>query len=126
MIQKFIRYILVGVSNTVMDFGLYIGLTRGFTFWKEHYLIANAVTFSIVVTWSFFVNKHWTFREPSLRHFKQYVKFLTVTMVGMGIAQGVLWGGVELFSLPDLFAKIIAGPFVVAWNFSMHRRWTFG
>lgn len=111
--------------NTALDFGAYTALTRGFLFWHNHYLLANALTFIFVTTWSFFWNKHWTFKERSPQHAVQYFKFVTVTLGGIGIAQSVLYLGVEVFSLIDLIAKVIAGPLVLFWNFSMHRFWTF-
>lgn len=122
---QFFRYCTIGIVNTALDFGFYTALTRSFFFWREHYLLANALTFIFVTTWSFLWNKHWTFRERSPRHGVQYLKFFVVTFIGIGIAQGVLWAGVERFHIPDLVAKVIAAPLVVAWNFSMHRFWTF-
>ena len=123
--MQLIRYCIIGVGNTALDFALYAGLTRGWEFWRMHYLWANLISFTIVVTWSFFLNKHWTFRERSLSHGVQYIKFVAVTLGGVVITQGILFTGIEIFSLHDLLAKVIAAPLVVLWNFSMHRLWTF-
>ena len=122
---QFIRYCIVGAVNTVFDFGLYTFLTRGFGFWREHYLLANAVTFVVVVTWSFFWNKYWTFKNRDVQHGKQYLRFVIVTLVGLGIAEGVLFIGVHFLSIYDIVSKVIAAPLVVAWNFSAYRFWTF-
>lgn len=125
MVQQFIRYAIVGAVNTGLDFGMYIGLTRGFEFWKHHYLLANGLSFIIVVTWSFFWNKYWTFKNCEARHAIQYLKFVIITLVGVGIAENVLYIGVEFFSVHDLVSKIIAAPLVVVWNFSAYRFWAF-
>lgn len=116
---------IVGLVNTGLDFGIYTALTRGFAFWKEHYLLANAIAFLIVVTWSFFWNKYWTFNNREQKHSTQYTKFVFTTLVGISIAEGVLYLGAEILSLYDLIAKLITIPLVVLWNFSAYRTWVF-
>ncbi|OGL70597.1 hypothetical protein A3B32_01550 [Candidatus Uhrbacteria bacterium RIFCSPLOWO2_01_FULL_53_9] len=125
MLRQFMRYGAVGVVNTGLDFGIYSGLTRGFEWWGEHYLIANAVTFLLVVTWSFFWNKHWAFRNKEARHLGQYAKFVFATFGGIMLAEVILFSGVEWLNLNDLLSKVIAGPIVVLWNFSAYRWFAF-
>lgn len=107
--------------NTILDFTIYTTLTRGWSFWRSHYLLANALSFTIVVTWSFVWNKRWTFRDRSPCHGRQYVTFVGVTIGGLGLAEGALAVGVHWFRLPDLLAKVTAGPLVVVWNFLAYR-----
>ncbi|MBI4450064.1 GtrA family protein [Candidatus Uhrbacteria bacterium] len=118
------RYAVIGAGNTVLDFTIYTALTRGFPFWGRHYLLANAFSFLIVVTWSFYWNKRWAFGNRERRHVAQYMKFISATVVSLGIAEGVLATGVA-FGLPDLFAKALAAPLVVVWNYCMYRSWAF-
>lgn len=125
MVRQCVRYVIVGVVNTGLDFGMYVGLTRGFEFWEHHYLLANGLAFIIVVTWSFFLNKYWTFKNREARYVTQYLKFVVITLVGVGIAEGVLYAGVEIFATHDLVAKIMAAPLVVVWNFFAYRFWVF-
>lgn len=124
-IMQFVRYCIIGVVNTALDFGIYTGLTRGFEFWKEHYLVTNAISFMIVVTWSFFWNKYWTFKNREHKYAAQYMKFVMATLIGISISESILYAGVEFFSLHDVLAKAIAAPLVVAWNFSAYRIWAF-
>lgn len=123
--MTFFRYCTVGVTNTILDFTTYTVLTRGWSFWHTHYLWANALSFTISVTWGFFWHKHWSFRERFGGHIVQYVKFWMVTAIGLAVAQMTLFTSVHVFGLPDLFGKVLAGPLVVAWNFTAHRFWTF-
>lgn len=125
MIAQFFRYATIGVVNTALDFGMYTGLTRGFDFWREHFLLANALVFIIVVTWSFFWNKRWAFKNREQKHATQYTKFVFATLGGIAIAEGGLFAGVDLFGIHDIVSKVIAAPLVVAWNFSAYRFWAF-
>lgn len=125
VLASFGRYAVIGAGNTVLDFTIYTTLTRGFPFWGKHILLANATSFIIVITWSFYWNKRWTFENRERRHAAQYVRFVLVTVVSLGIAESVLAIGVA-FGVPDLMAKVIAGPLVILWNFTAYRRWAFG
>jgi len=124
-VKPFVRYCVVGATNTVLDFAIYTALTRGWAFWRAHYLLANACSFVIVVMWSFFWNKRWAFRERSPQHGVQFLRFVMVTLGGILIAQCVLFIGVQELRVMDLVAKIIAGPLVVVWNFLMYQLWAF-
>ena len=124
-VKPFVRYCTIGATNTVLDFAIYTTLTRGWSFWRAHYLFANACSFAIVVTWSFFWNRRWTFRDHASRRLASYMKFVIVTLGGIVIAQTILFIGVQLFHVMDLVAKVIAGPLVVVWNFLMYRLWAF-
>ena len=123
--HSFVRYCIIGAGNTVLDFSLYSLLTRGFFFFREHYLMANICSIAVVVTWSFFWNKRWSFKEQSKQHSLQYTKFVAVTLGGIAITQFVLYIGVEVFTVQDLIAKVIAGPLVLLWNFTLYRLWAF-
>ncbi len=122
---QFTRYVIIGVVNTALDFGIYTLLTRTSEFWMNHYLWANALAFMLVVTWSFFWNKHWTFKNRESRHAQQYAKFVFATVTGIAIAEGVLYLGVAEFGLHDILSKVLAAPFVVVWNFLAYRLWAF-
>ncbi|MBI4433275.1 GtrA family protein [Candidatus Uhrbacteria bacterium] len=123
--QPFLRYCAIGLMNTALDFTIYTTLTRGWKFWETHYLWTNALSFSVIVTWSFFWNKYWTFHHQGPWHAAQYFKFVLTTLGSIGIAQSILYLGVHQFGISDLIAKLLAGPLVVAWNFLMYRYWAF-
>ena len=80
-LAPFARYCTIGVGNTALDFGIYTALTRGFPFWGRHYLLANAVSFTIVVTWSFYWNRRWAFAHHGQDHIAQYAKFVSATVL---------------------------------------------
>ena len=122
---RLFRYILVGLSNVALDFLIYIPLTRLFPFWRRHYLLANFLSFMIVITWSFFLNKHWTYQEKSKKNKTQYAKFLIITIAGLILYESILYVSIQFLSLYDLLAKILAIPIMSFWNFFMHRKWTF-
>ncbi len=122
---QFVKYNIVGAINTLIDFSVYIGLTRSSGFWQEHFLSANIISFLIANISSFFFNKKFTFRNNSTDVTKQYVKFFIVSIIYLGIVQSLLYLGVHLFQFSDIFAKVIASTVGMFWNFYAHKYWSF-
>lgn len=121
-VRQFIKFSLVGVSNTLLDFSLYFILTRALL---VHFLVANAIAFILAASWSYAANKAWTFRDTSRDMTAQYTKFILISLVGLALNEGILSLFVLLFGVPDLLAKALAVVIVVGWNFSANRAWTF-
>lgn len=119
------KFGIVGVVNTLIDFSIYIGLTRFFKFWQTNYLWANVVTMIVAATSSFFCNKHWTFQDKNGGVKKQYLKFILVSSGGLLINELILFVLVEQFGFYDLAAKAIGVAVVFFWNFFVNRYWTF-
>ena len=128
---EFFRYAVVGLSSTVIDFGIFALLTD-IGSWSP--LAANPISFTLGVTNGFYWNRHWTFagatREAPLG---QYVRFVLVNLVGVLIDQSILAAALALgpiagleTSLAKWAGKVLSIPFVAAWNFTANARWTFG
>jgi putative flippase GtrA len=123
--EEFVRFGLVGATNTVIDFGVYIVLTRGFAFWEKHFIIANAIAFAVAVLTSFLLNNFWTFNKNKQHLAGRGAKFLTV------VAIALLWNSTILYVLTllgyhDLLAKLVAVAVVGVWNFTLYKFWVFG
>jgi putative flippase GtrA len=125
--RQFTKFVIVGFSNVAVDFLVYLFLTRRFDWWRENYLLANAFAFMVAVTWSFFWNRWWTFKnhESSAKLHHQYYKFLTVSAIGLGWTELILFITVDKFDWFDLYGKFLAIFLVTFWNFTLNRWWTF-
>ena len=44
---QFVRFAAVGPTNTVLDFGVYVALTRGTDWWRDHLVLAATVSFCV-------------------------------------------------------------------------------
>jgi putative flippase GtrA len=122
---QFVRFGVVGACNTALDFSIYIGLTRGFPFWGEHFVLAAAISFCFGATSSFIFNTFWTFRRGDVGWHRRMPRFFTVAVIGLALNSTVLWTLTSL-GLHDIIAKLAATGIVVFWNFTMQKRWTFG
>jgi len=103
--RQLTRFIIAGGLVTILDFALYILLTRLFLFWQQHYLWANFVAMSIAAIISFYFNKLWVFKNKGKQLISQYLKFWIVGGIGgMVFYQYLLFAFVEHFSVYDILA----------------------
>lgn len=125
MLREAVRYGLVGVSATVVDWGLYYALTRGVPALSGRYVLAGVLSFSVAVVWAYLMHRRFTFRVRHGRHRQQFPKFLTITLTGLALHSVLLWVGIERLGLYDLYAKVLASGIGALWNYAGQRFWTF-
>lgn len=121
--RQFVKFSIVGAANAVLDFAVYIGLTRFTGYWHAHYVGAASVSFVLAVLSSYVINTYWTFRQQGTDHVRA-AKFFAVAAAGLCWNALIIWSLLGL-GLYDIFAKIIATGAVLAWNFTLQKYWTF-
>lgn len=94
------RFGLVGLLNTVLDYIIFIGLTKAFAIPLDRVWMAKLVSGTVAMANSFYLNRKFVFRAHHLNFSKQAVRFLLSTIVGVFVIQ---LGLVQLFSsvLPE-------------------------
>jgi putative flippase GtrA len=120
--KQFVKFCLVGTFNTVLDFSIYLFLTRGV---HLYFLYANLISLLVAMTSSFILNKYWTFKDTNKDLQKQYLKFVLVNVVYFFLYNAVLFSLVHWLKIFDLMAKAVAVVAGLFWNFGANRYWTF-
>ena len=122
ILRQFIKFCIVGIANTLLDYAVYLFFTRIFGF---YFLYANIISTIAGMTSSFIFNKYWTFKNREKDFKKQYLKFVIVNVIYFFLYNGIFYCLVEIFGIYDLIAKIIAVFICIFWNFLANRYWTF-
>lgn len=119
------KYYAVGASGILVNLGLLYYLTEYVGLW---YFLSYALAISVSITSNFILNKFWTFRDSidSQKTIVMYVKFVSVSLVGMAIQLGSVYVLVELLTVYYMLAALISICIAGAINFIINRRWTFG
>ena len=119
------KYYAVGATGIVVNLGLLYYLTEYVGLW---YFLSYALAISVSITSNFILNKFWTFRDSidSQKIIVMYVKFVSVSMVGMAIQLGSVYVFVESLTVYYMLAALISICIAGAINFIINRRWTFG
>ena len=125
-LKELMKYSLVGNFSNLIDFGLYIFLTRAFSFWRENYLIANLISLFVASLFRFIFHKQWTFRDSSQRVYAQYFKLILLLLVGLLLNEAILFISVEFLVIHDLIGKLIAVVLGTLFIYYFTRTWVFG
>ena len=119
------KYYAVGASGVIVNLGLLFYLTEYVGLW---YFLSYTLAISASITSNFILNKFWTFRDSinSQRTIVMYVKFASVSIVGMAIQLGTVYLLVESLAVYYMLAALVSISIAGVINFMINRRWTFG
>jgi putative flippase GtrA len=94
---------------------------------------ANYISTSSALIFSFFANKHFTFKSTEKNHIRQIVLFLAVTLFGLWVLQPLVikfaqvtlqhFFGADV--LLTLVAKVVATCVSLIWNYLLYDRFVF-
>lgn len=119
---KFLKFACVGLSGVVIDFG--------FTYLFKEIVkipkyVANAIGFTLAATSNWFLNRIWTFGSHNPEIGIEYLKFLVISLIGLGINTLILWILVSKLKQRFYLSKLVAIVVVTIWNFLMNLIFTF-
>ena len=121
-IRTFLRYSVVGVSGTIVDFGTLLLLVEVF---GADPVYANIISVTLAIFNNFIWNRYWTFKERQASFHKQLGQFVIVSLVGLLINTLLLPVFIH-FGVWYVFAKVVIIGIVLIWNFLGNALWTFG
>jgi putative flippase GtrA len=121
VLVQFVKFGIVGVSNTLLTFIVYTLLLKVFGVW---YLAASAIGFGVGATNGFLLNRRWTFREH-VGDTLTPVRWAIVQGCGLGINEGLLYLFVHDARIDKLLAQACATVVVTLSTFFANRAWTF-
>jgi|LauGreDrversion4_1035100.scaffolds.fasta_scaffold06049_2 putative flippase GtrA len=120
--SQLIKFALVGITGMGLDFGTTWLLKEKV---KINKFVANACGFSIAVVNNFILNKYWTFDNQNPIATEQFVKFLVISIVGLGINSLLLFILLKKIKGNFYLVKLAVIGLVFFWNFSANYLYTF-
>lgn len=119
---KFIKFGIVGFSGVFIDFGT----TYVCKEWlKIQKYVANSIGFTVAATSNYIWNRTWTFRSQDPDIGTEYTYFLVISLVGLGLANLIVWLIHSRFRQNFYLSKIFAIGVVTVWNFLANYYITF-
>ena len=82
--------------------------------------------FCVAVTNNFLWNRHWTFRATEGHPGFQAARFLTVSVLALGVNLTLLYLLVDVAGAPELPSQAISVAAAMPFNFIGNKLWTFG
>lgn len=112
--KQLIKYGAVGVLNTAVDFLVYQLLT----FIGMNYAVAQCISYSCGILNSYLFNSRWTFKEDAKREKNEFVSFVVVNIISLGLSVLLLKVCYDVLGIEsDLVSKAIVTPVVMVINF---------
>jgi putative flippase GtrA len=119
-LRKFLKFIIAGVINTVINIsGMYALL-----YFQIFYLIASAAGFILGAFSGFAINFLWTFKERSL-FMKKFYKYFIIQLMNLIFTLILVFCLKEFLFLHVLLSQLIAIMFTTVINFFLSSKFVF-
>jgi len=124
---RFLKFCLVGGSGVLVNYGVYLPLTRWGHVLEES---SQALSIAVSILTNFVLNEVWTFRDRrsggASGFFRRLGQFYLVSLVGAAIQWGVAMPlCYRTFGVPDMLAVLIGIGVATGWNFLLNLIWTW-
>lgn len=121
--RQFVRFSAVGISNGIVDFAVYLLLTRVIFDGLGFIVVAKAIASIVATTWSFFMNRYITFGLRDKWNWQELIHFL----VGMGPLLNIAthYIAVYVFDIHDLIGVVLAAGASATWGFAFSKYYVF-
>ncbi|MDU4884552.1 GtrA family protein [uncultured Clostridium sp.] len=120
-LSRFIKFGLVGVLNTIINWILFILLNS----MGVYYIISNIIAYSISTLNSYLWNSKWVFKYTGDNVNQTTFKFITLNIIGLVLNTIILFLLVDIIKLPKIIALIIATGVVMILNYFINKLWVF-
>lgn len=121
LIEQFLKFGVVGVVATVIDFGIMIALTE-WVGWDP--VLSAGISFVVSLVFNYLASMRFVFiHRDDLSRSREMAIFVVLSLVGLAINEGLMWLGVNALALNYVLVKVAATCVVMLWNFASRKRW---
>tara|TARA_B110000305_G_scaffold38701_1_gene39578 strand:+ start:709 stop:1083 length:375 start_codon:yes stop_codon:yes gene_type:complete len=122
MLIKFIKFLIVGVSGLIIDFGLTYLCKEKI---KLNKYLSNSIGFLVAGINNFILNREWTYNGSSGDIMIQFPVFISIVLVSLLVLNTTVWLGINKLKLNFYLSKIIGIVIITFLNFYAHLFITF-
>lgn len=122
--KEALRFMAVGVCNTVLDLCIYVLLTRFTGVFADHLVAAKFFSFLAGTISSLILNRSWTFGIQGRVTFGEIVRFYSTVSISI-VANVLLMNTLVKAGVYDLLALVLTTGLTFAINFILSKFWVF-
>lgn len=122
--KEALKFMTVGVFNTLLDTSIYVALTRGTPVFADHIVAAKFFSFLSGTVSSLLLNRSWTFGVKDRLSTAEIMRFYTVVSLSITLNVALMNLFVS-FGMYDLTALAVTTLFTFAANFTLSKFWVF-
>jgi len=120
-----LRFVCVGIINTLVDAGMYVTLTRITSTFAEAPVMAKFAGFVVASAVSFVLNRYWTFGIRSQVRAREVVRFYLAQGLSLGVNVGTMYALVYGLHMYDLLALAITTGVTFGINYTLSKMFVF-
>lgn len=123
--EELILYGIFGVLTTIVNFVIYILATDVL---HIYFLLSNLIAFVFAVTFAFFTNKIWVFKNKNFQGKKLFFEFTTfmgARILSLLMDMSIMYVFVQMFELNDLIVKIGSNVLMIILNYFFSKFYIF-
>ncbi len=134
LLSYVVKFGVVGLFGVAVDVGIFNLLRLDLLdthWWINQALGAKVISTSAAIVFNWLGNRYWTFRKDRHKHIaREFVEFVSASLVGMGVALACLWISHHVLGLTDLVSDNIAGNIIglglgTLVRFVLYRYWVW-
>lgn len=114
LFKQIIKFGIVGGLAFVIDYSLLYILTE---FCGIYYFYSSIISFIVSLIFNYIASMKWVFNVNKKQTLKDIIIFITLSVIGLGINQLVMYIMVETMKVYYMISKIVATVIVMIWNF---------
>lgn len=115
IINQLFKFGIVGGIAFVIDYGLLYLLTEKIGI---YYLVSSLISFSVSVVFNYIASVLWVFDvDKEKSKVRNFIYFIGLSIVGLGINELIMWGGVDKLHIYYMLVKLFATAVVMVFNF---------
>lgn len=118
---SFIKFGLVGVSNTLVNWIIFFILNSI----GVYYITSNIIAYLIATVNSYFWNSKWVFKYKKEESIRTSLKFILLNLIGLVLNSIILYLLVDLFNYNKMISLIIATGIIMIINYFINKVWVF-
>lgn len=120
-INKFIKFGLVGVLNTLINWIIFAVLN----FVGVYYIVANVIAYAIATANSYIWNSKWVFKYNGKDKKETTIKFVILNLIGLALNTAILYFLVDILLFNKLIGLVITTVIVMLINYIVNKIWVF-
>jgi putative flippase GtrA len=121
MMRQFIKFNLVGLLNTALDFAVITLLT-----WLGvYYILAQCLSYGVGMLNSYTLNKYWTFAQKGRFEPKQAIRFALLNLGSLLLSLALLVIFKDQWMMKVLLAKLLTTVITTLVNYAGNKLWVF-
>ena len=115
LLVQILNFLIIGGIATIIDWLLYYVL---YNYVKLSPLLANIISYTISTLYSYVVSVKFVFNvNKGNSKKKNFIIFVTLSVIGLLLSEGLIYLMVNVFNLHKMLAKIISTAIVMFFNF---------